>query len=421
MKLIETKTLTSTQSSIEFTGIPQNFTDLFILASLRGNTAQIYTLTELRFNGSSTGNSSRTLEGNGSTSSSQSLSTYIYPNAGNGANSTSNTFSNQSIYIPNYAGSINKSVTIDAVLENNATTAYSSTIAGLWSNTAAITSLAILTNDLFVAGSTISLYGIGGAGDGYAPKATGGSIEFVNGYWIHTFTASGTFTPTASIDCEYLVIAGGGGGGDDVGGGGGAGGYRTNVGGTLLSLATGSPITVTVGAGGSRGTNSTSTNGQNSSFSTITSAGGGRSVQYGSSGFAGGSGGGGGSGGLGGAGNTPSTTPSQGNNGANGQAINGPGGGGGGAGAAASGVTGGAGASSSITGTAVTRAGGGGAGGGVGCSGQGAGGAGGGGNGGSGTGTAGTANTGGGGGGGGCSGGQGGNGGSGIVIVRYAA
>lgn len=166
MTLIETKTLVSSAASIEFTSIPQTFTDLMLLVSLRGTTAQIYTLTELRFNGSNTGNSSRTLEGSGSAASSQILATYIYPNAGNGANSTSNTFSNHSIYVPNYAGSTNKSVSIDAVLENNATTAYAALVAGLWSNTAAITSLAILTSDLFVAGSSISLYGITKGTDG---------------------------------------------------------------------------------------------------------------------------------------------------------------------------------------------------------------------------------------------------------------
>ena len=79
---------------------------------------------------------------------------------------------------------------------------------------------------------------------------------------------------------EYLVVAGGGGGGASsqrLAGGGGAGGYRTASG---LAVTAGSPITVTVGAGGAGGTLSNSSltfgnNGSNSVFSTITSTGGG--------------------------------------------------------------------------------------------------------------------------------------------------
>lgn len=165
-QLIETKTLGTSAAQIEFTSIPQTFTDLLIVASLRGTTALAYTLTELRFNGSTSGNSSRGLEGNGATSYSYNNSTYIYAGAANGATTTSNTFSSHSFYVPNYAGSTNKSVSIDTGSENNATTAYASIQAALWSNNSAITSFTILTNDLFVSGSTISLYGITKGSDG---------------------------------------------------------------------------------------------------------------------------------------------------------------------------------------------------------------------------------------------------------------
>jgi hypothetical protein len=47
------------------------------------------------------------------------------------------------MYIPNYAGSSNKSVSIDAVTENNATAAEANLVAGLWSSTAAITSITL--------------------------------------------------------------------------------------------------------------------------------------------------------------------------------------------------------------------------------------------------------------------------------------
>jgi hypothetical protein len=59
--------------------------------------------------------------------------------------------------------------------------------------------------------------------------ATGGdTIDFSGYYFIHTFTSSGTFTPSQAFYADYLVVAGGGGGGGyPYGGGGGAGGGST--------------------------------------------------------------------------------------------------------------------------------------------------------------------------------------------------
>ena len=159
-KLISTVTVsTATAANIEFTSIPGTYDDLIIFASLRGNTAQIYEIVNLEFNGLSTNLSSRGLEGNGATASSYSNPT-IYINAADGANATASTFSNHFIYIPNYAGSTNKSVSVDGVMENNATTAYASLQAGLWSQTAAITSIKIKPTGSFVQYSTATLYGI---------------------------------------------------------------------------------------------------------------------------------------------------------------------------------------------------------------------------------------------------------------------
>jgi len=213
---------------------------------------------------------------------------------------------------------------------------------------------------------------------------------------------------------QYLVVAGGGGGGE---GGGGAGGLLTGT----YSVATGSAITVTIGAGGSY-----PNNGGNSVFGNITSIGGGRGGVEGTGtpsgyGIAGGSGGGGSYS------STLTTLGGQGifNQGNAGGGNNAgapyPSGGGGGAGTvgfkAVGSIAGngGAGIASSINGTVTNYAGGGG--GGLYASGTiGTGGVGGGGNGGNaGVGNNGTVNTGGGGGGGaGAS-----TGGSGIVILSY--
>jgi hypothetical protein len=196
-------------------------------------------------------------------------------------------------------------------------------------------------------------------------------VDATQGWMAVTAANEGTQAMGAAADIEWLVIAGGGGGaGNHYSGAGGAGGYRTNFGGTKLTLTKGNQYTATVGAGGSSNATANGSPGVDSSLAgtgitTITSTGGG----YGGvgdtdvGGDGGSGGGGGGTGKVGGSGNTPSTDPSQGNDG--GTANNGGGGGGGiggagGAGGASNGGSGGAGVNNSITGAAVGYAGGGG-------------------------------------------------------------
>lgn len=417
--------------------IAATYTDLKVVASIRTEgTGSPYLY--LRFNGSSTGYSNRRIISDGSAISSSSPGdAYIIGGICNTTDQTTNTFSSHDIYIPNYAGSNDKSVSVDAVTENNATSARAIMLASLWANSAPITSI-VLTNEAavdFAEGSTFYLYGISNVTS--TTKATGGIVSSDGVYNYHMFPFSGIYTPTTAHTADYLVIAGGGGSGY-AGGGGGAGGYRTSIDGTPLSL-TAQAYTVTVGAGGTGGigsggiTSTQNTAGSNSVFSTITSSGGGRGANYdtaGNTGFAGGSGGGGGNDGNGGAGNSGSYSPSEGNAGGAGVASNGGGGGGAGA-AGTAGVSnfagaGGAGSNSASAWAAVTQTGvngyyaGGGGGRGIN---GGAGSLGGGGNGCSGSsdsGVAGTVNTGSGGGSGGNSPAIGGNGGSGLVIIRYA-
>jgi hypothetical protein len=429
-------------SSVTFLGIPQTgYTDLVIKYSSRDTSADFAENVAIQFNGvGGTSYSERLLRGAGSSvgsfnRSSVSAINYLYSTS---ANATSTTFSNGEIYIPNYTGSSNKSVSVDSVTENNATSAYTALTAGLFSNTSAITSIALLAGVSFVANSTFYLYGVAKLGTTpvIVPYATGGDIIDTDGtYWYHTFLSSGTFTPQKGISCDYLVVAGGAGGGEPYGGGGGAGGLRSTVtatggGGSLetpLSLGT-SAYTVTVGAGGAGGSdNVPGTNGNNSIFSTITSTGGGAGGSNGSSnGSTGGSGGGGSYSRTGGAGTT--NQGFAGGNGASGSLYGGGGGGGasavGAVGTTTVGGNGGNGVAVSISGSSVTYAGGGG--GGIESSPgtAGAGGTGGGGAGAIGPSTqnavAGTANRGGGGGGGAYSTANGAAGGSGIVIIRYA-
>jgi len=142
-------------ASIDFTSIPATYTDLCLKLSPRGSTTAGVMLS---INSSSSSFSYRLLIGDGSSASSSNNTT---GRIGSVVSTTSNTFSNMEIYFPNYAGSTNKSYSVDAVSEANATTAYTELVAGLWSNTSAITSLTItIPTDTFTQYSTATLYGI---------------------------------------------------------------------------------------------------------------------------------------------------------------------------------------------------------------------------------------------------------------------
>lgn len=173
MKLISTTTLSSAASNIEFTNIPGTYTDLVIYFSGRSTGDNAFTTwrdVQLTFNGSTSNYSWRYLQGNGSSAASDSAtsqSNIVVGSAMPDSGTTSNTFSSCYIYIPNYAGSTNKSVSFDNVTENNATQAQQMIVAGLWSNTAAITSIKLTASVDNMATNTIaSLYGITKGSDG---------------------------------------------------------------------------------------------------------------------------------------------------------------------------------------------------------------------------------------------------------------
>ena len=195
-------------------------------------------------------------------------------------------------------------------------------------------------------------------------QATGGTITTCGSCKIHTFTGPGTFCVSQVHPCaannlvSYMVVAGGGGGGtgDGGGGGGGAGGFRElkspvtsytaspldgypSAPNRITVTATGFPITVGGGGTGAGGTipdPQAGTPGSVSTFSTISSAGGGHGgasptgcIPTYRPGSPGGSGGGGSTVcSSGGTGNTPPVTPAQGTNGGGGQCNTGGGGGG---------------------------------------------------------------------------------------------
>ena len=153
--------LASDQAKFTFSNIPQTYTDLYIVISTRSAFSSSGTpFTVIAPNGSLLNLTFRRLSGNGSTAGSD-TAPYSVPTPS--SLDTANTFSNGSIYIPNYTSSNNKSFSVDAVDENNGTEAVAQIQAGLWSQTAAITSIEIQaesgTGNLKQY-SSVTLYGI---------------------------------------------------------------------------------------------------------------------------------------------------------------------------------------------------------------------------------------------------------------------
>ena len=158
-ELIQSYTLGSASSSFDFTVIPNTFTDIVLVYSLRSDNGDDYFA--LTLNGSSSSFSTRDVQGNGSSASSANRADNLLTFTQDPSSMTANTFSNGQIYFPNYAGSTNKSFSQDTVYENNATGAGMALRAGLWSNTAAINRVTISkASGNFTANSTAYLYGV---------------------------------------------------------------------------------------------------------------------------------------------------------------------------------------------------------------------------------------------------------------------
>jgi hypothetical protein len=154
--------VSSPVSSITFSNIPQGYTDLKLVASVRSNRASQEDGFGIAPNGAGSGYTYRVLSGNGSSASSVNTAyEQIWAVRVNGNSSTSNTFSSVDVYFPNYTGSTSKSYSADAVTENNGTEAYATLSAILQSSTSAITSLTVQTiNGTVATNSTFTLYGV---------------------------------------------------------------------------------------------------------------------------------------------------------------------------------------------------------------------------------------------------------------------
>lgn len=169
MELIATSTVGSGgASSIDFTSIPQTYTDLLLVFSGRHATTGTDSIIA-QLNGTTSGYTFIYLGSTGSSVQNYTQSSLGFSNGmpfGNigGTNYTANTFSSCQLYLPNYtAGSTAKVGSGEGGWENNdSSAAYFSFLAPKSTVTAAVTSISIKCSfyPTLVQYSSASLYGI---------------------------------------------------------------------------------------------------------------------------------------------------------------------------------------------------------------------------------------------------------------------
>ena len=153
-------------AEIVLSSIPSTYTDLQLVFSVRSAFSATRMNLNGQFNASTSGYSYRNLSGDGGSASSGTNiigTSAFYIGEMTAATSTASTFTNGSLYVPNYTSSNYKSASVDQVNEANTTTgvAYAVMDAVLWSNTAAITSIRLTAGaGDFAQYSSATLYGI---------------------------------------------------------------------------------------------------------------------------------------------------------------------------------------------------------------------------------------------------------------------
>jgi hypothetical protein len=150
-------------ASINFTSIPSTFYNLNILLSLRSTNAVTGQNPFITVNGSTSNFTWRNWyarNGGAVPVPSQSGSDNQFGTT-NGANSGANVFGNFSAWIPDYAGSKQKSFISDSIVEQNATVGDLSMWGLFWNDTSAITSISFAPDvGVWAQHSTAYLYGI---------------------------------------------------------------------------------------------------------------------------------------------------------------------------------------------------------------------------------------------------------------------
>ncbi len=171
--VIDHTELGASASSVTFGSISGSYDHLCIKASARSDDVQYYDHFGIQFNSDTASNYSNTnlLTGSATPISTRAQTTQIQHLYGiTGASNLADTFGTATIWIPHYSNTANFKQVIGAgAIENNSTTNWQwvvSVIAGLWSDTSAITDIDLFPAqglDDFVQYSTFTLYGVTGA------------------------------------------------------------------------------------------------------------------------------------------------------------------------------------------------------------------------------------------------------------------
>lgn len=145
-------------SVMDFTSIPQTYTDLLVVASQRSTNGSPDQ--NINFNSTSSNLSSVYFFNVGGSVTNGTAS--VIPLVGNPKSSyNASAFGLVKIYISNYTSANNKSVSIESIAENNSSTDFFQTLAGgIWSDATAITSIRLAASLGYAEYSTATLYGI---------------------------------------------------------------------------------------------------------------------------------------------------------------------------------------------------------------------------------------------------------------------
>ena len=163
-KIASTEVGSAGASSVEFSSIPQGYTDLKLVISARSTRSGQTDTLFLKFNNTASTYYNRRVYGYASTTGGDTGTTGAGIDIAtlNAATSTTGNYSNQEVYIPNYVGSQQKTISYEGVSENNSSSGNFLVMnAGLWNGTSAISTIT-LTPDVgaLVQYSTFTLYGI---------------------------------------------------------------------------------------------------------------------------------------------------------------------------------------------------------------------------------------------------------------------